>query len=182
MPLIDYTGRRFGPRGVLLVLSRAENTNDGKTQWKCRCELHGKVVIIRGKKLRHRKGCCRQRMKHGHSRVGKISPTYSSWRAMTRRCLEPTNPKYPIYGGANPPVTVCDRWRDKTGFVNFLSDLGKRKRRTTLGRFGDTGSYEPGNCKWMTQREQVANRKKRKLLLVATLFRADRSLCNPALG
>jgi hypothetical protein len=57
---------------------------------------------------------------------------------------------------AIPPVIVCDRWLD---FRNFYADLGERPEGTTLGRYGDTGNYEAGNCTWMTSVEQVRNRK-----------------------
>lgn len=53
-------------------------------------------------------------------------------------------------------VDVCVRWHK---FENFLSDMGERPEGTTLGRFGDVGNYEPGNCKWMTWAEQLANRR-----------------------
>lgn len=32
--------------------------------------------------------------------------------------------------------------------------MGERPANTSLGRFLDTGDYRPGNCKWMTYREQ----------------------------
>lgn len=45
--LIDLAGQRFGR---LLVLSRADNSNSGVTQWNCRCDC-GKNVIVRGVSL-----------------------------------------------------------------------------------------------------------------------------------
>jgi hypothetical protein len=163
--VIDLTGKRFGP---LVVLGRAKNAvNDGKPQWRCRCELHGKELTIRRANLVRRKGCCQGRgFKHGHNRgPGKISPTYSSWQAMNARCYQPTSPRYSNYGGANPPVTVCDRWRGKNGFVNFLNDLGERKPGTTLGRFGDMGNYEPGSCAWQTWEEQGIEQHKKYFVM-----------------
>jgi hypothetical protein len=96
---------------------------------------------------------------HGHTSGDYMSPTYMSWFAMKQRCLNPNHVGYPKYGGATPPITVCDRWLGPDGFTNFLADLGERPAGTTLGRFGDVGNYEPGNCKFMTWAEQVANRR-----------------------
>ena len=62
--------------------------------------------------------------------------TYESWYNMKRRCA--TNEYY-----AN--VEVCERWKD---YHNFLEDMGYRPRGTVLGRKGDMGNYEPGNCEW----------------------------------
>ena len=78
---------------------------------------------------------------------------------MKQRCFNPNTERYPKYGALG--VTICDRWNISKGgsFQNFLSDMGERPAGTSLGRFGDVGNYEPGNCKWMTQAEQVANRR-----------------------
>ena len=69
---------------------------------------------------------------------------------MKARCNNPNNIKYSSYGGKG--IRVHSRW-DK--FESFLSDMGERPVGTTLGRFGDLGDYEPGNCLWMTAEEQV---------------------------
>lgn len=78
-----------------------------------------------------------------------------------QRCYNPKNEHYGYYGGAG--VTVCDRWRGKDGFKNFRADVGRRPVNTSIGRFDDMGNYEPGNCKWMTVKEQkLEQRKKNK--------------------
>jgi hypothetical protein len=82
---------------------------------------------------------------HGHS--VKSSATYRSWANMLQRALN-RNGKNPTYAD----VDVCPRWRES--FENFLADMGPRPEGTTLGRFGDVGNYEPGNCAWQTRREQ----------------------------
>lgn len=40
--------------------------------------------------------------------------------------------------------------------------MGDRPEGTTLGRFGDTGNYEPGNVAWMTVEEQAAEQAKKR--------------------
>lgn len=40
-------------------------------------------------------------------------------------------------------------------FSNFLADMGERPEGTSLGRLGDKGNYEPGNCQWQTAAEQA---------------------------
>ena len=69
---------------------------------------------------------------------------------MKGRCLNPSSLRWRHYGGAG--VKVCDRWML---FSNFLADMGERPNGTTLGRFGDLGDYEPGNCQWQTSKEQA---------------------------
>lgn len=161
--LIDISGQIFGK---LLIIKRAENDKRGLACWLCKC-LCGRETTVRGSDLRsgRTKGCGCGASKHGHtSSLGnrKTSLSFNSWRAMKARCLNPNATDYSSYGGRG--ISVCDRWKDS--FENFLVDLGERPQGTSLGRFGDSGNYEPGNCKFMTWVEQTANR------------RPDRKYCN----
>jgi hypothetical protein len=138
-------------------------------------DKHGEETIVLGISLRSgntqscgcknieiissRKGTLNPAFKHGHShKEGQPgSPTYVSWRAMKKRCLDPNAEKWPKYGGANPPIKICERWLGEEGFTNFLTDLGERPKGTTLGRFHDVGDYEPSNVAWMTPMQQRQN-------------------------
>jgi hypothetical protein len=93
--------------------------------------------------------------RHGHSRNGRMSPTYSSYTAMLSRCCCPTCTAYPEYGGKG--VTVCDRWRNS--FLAFLSDMGERPLGTSLDRIDNEGHYDPWNCRWSTYKAQARNRR-----------------------
>jgi hypothetical protein len=73
--------------------------------------------------------------------------------------MNPNSNRFAAYGGANPPVRVCDRW---LSFEAFYEDMGERPEGTTLGRFGDSGDYEPGNCAWQTNQEQGTEQAKKR--------------------
>jgi hypothetical protein len=160
----DLTGRRFGR---LVVKERAGSDKRGNALWLCVCDDGNKKTVL-GLDLAkgHTKscGCLRQEMavitntKHGHA-TGGVSPEYVSWRKMIDRCRYPSEMSWKNYGGRG--IKICDRWLGEDGFKNFLADLGERPPGTTLGRFGDIGNYEPGNCKWMTSKEQARNRRPR---------------------
>lgn len=93
---------------------------------------------------------------HGHCPASGPSPTYQSWQMMKDRCtnLKRMGPTHALY--KNRGITVCDRWLQS--FDNFLADMGERPAGTSLDRFPDNqGNYEPGNCRWATQKQQMRN-------------------------
>lgn len=94
--------------------------------------------------------------KHGHWMGRRASPTHNSWAQMKKRCLNPTDTNFPVYGGAG--ITVCEQWKD---FEAFLADVGERPSlQHSLDRWPrGTGNYEPGNVRWATRSEQALNRK-----------------------
>lgn len=95
---------------------------------------------------------------HGHARVDKNTPTYRSWINMKNRCCCPNSTNYRHYGGRG--ISVCDRWRDS--YENFLADMGERPEGKSIDRIDVAGNYEPSNCRWATQSEQLRNRRPRQ--------------------
>ena len=82
------------------------------------------------------------------------TPTYHSWEAMIQRCENPNNSRYKDWGGRG--IKVCERWHD---FRNFFADMGVRSFGLMLDRINNDGNYEPGNCRWATQKEQNNNKR-----------------------
>lgn len=69
------------------------------------------------------------------------------WRSMLYRCKTHKN-----YAGR---IKVCERWQV---FENFYADMGDPPPGKSLDRYPNNhGDYEPGNCRWATQKEQIAN-------------------------
>ena len=146
----DMTGMKFGK---LKVISRFnENTKCGNAKWICLCEC-GNKTIVNGAKLRNGStiscGCYRKR-KNGKSKTR----IYGIWRQMHRRCENEKHDHFERYGGRG--IKVCKEWADffqfelwafKNGYNNTLS----------IDRIDGDGNYEPANCRWISQKEQMNN-------------------------
>jgi hypothetical protein len=111
-------------------------------------------------------------LKHGHTALEQMSPTYNSWRAMIERCTNPKSEKYYAYGAKG--IRVCERW---LLFQNFLQDMGKRPHGKTIDRYPDrSGNYERGNCRWATPKEQSANSSRTSMLVYQGQLRSRKEV------
>lgn len=163
--LIDITGQRFG-RLVVLCRIPSDSTAGGtvRTRWKVLCDC-GNLIETRGHNLRSGDtkscGCLIQDVlaernhKHGHC----STRTYRIWLNMKQRCNNPANKNWADYGGRG--IRICERWRD---FSAFFLDMGEAPAWGSIDRINNDGGYEPGNCRWATQRQQCQNTRRNRFI------------------
>jgi hypothetical protein len=164
MKFVDLTGLKFSR---LTVMKRIGYAKDGHITWSCLCEC-GKEIIVPGNSLRsgNTKSCgCLYKekiknglnLKHGLAR-NKKSKIYKTWQDMKSRCFNKNNKDYKNYGERG--ITVCERWLNKkTGFENFLEDIGEIPKGLTLDRIDNNGNYDFNNWKLSSRKEQRRNQR-----------------------
>ena len=158
---IDMTGRTIGR---LLVIEECGRSSDGQVLWRCRCEC-GREVIVRGDHLRHEDitscGCYqRERSAETHTTHGmRKTRLYSVWRDMLARAgvckgaSENAKRHYQDRG-----ITVCDDWTIFENFRDWALSHGYKKG-LQIDRVNNDAGYCPENCRWVTPKENMNNRR-----------------------
>lgn len=171
MLIESVVGSQFGRLVALSEMPPRPNPSGGKSRMiLCRCVCGAELPVIlsnlrRGNTLScgclHRERSSQSSYRHGHSKAGVTSGTYTAWVNMRERCRNENVDSFKSHGGRG--IAVCDRWIDS--FENFLSDMGERPSQNhSLDRIDNDGHYDPSNCRWATSTEQARNKRSNALL------------------
>lgn len=127
----------------------------------CRCECGAEKGVYAStlrKGLSQSCGCLRAELHQVQIRTHGLAEheLYNTWLAITHRCTRPSHRDWANYGGRG--ITVCERWLGPDGLVSFIADMGPRPTpKHSVDRIDNNKGYEPGNCQWATQKQQMSN-------------------------
>jgi hypothetical protein len=123
---------------------------------KCKCGKEKEIQLahLRNGASTQCIGCAGKNNKHALKHGLISSPEYITWLAMKQRCYDSKRHNYKHYGERG--IIICERWLNS--FENFYADMGPRPSpKHSIDRINNDGNYEPVNCRWATQKEQVNN-------------------------
>lgn len=155
----NLVGKKFGK---LTVISRAENTKDGKARWLCKCDcgkIKSKSVTtydLQSGKVKSC-GCLYYVSNKGRNKTHGLtnSRLHRIWSGIHSRCFYKGNFSFEHYGGRG--ITVCQEWTNFNSFYDWAMANGYAEN-LTIDRIDVNGNYEPSNCRWVDMKTQQNNR------------------------
>ena len=167
-------GTRFFRRVTLTAPRLIPNRKQPYIQ--CRCDCGTVSEVLARDLTRGASGSCgcysrevtsRIKTTHGgtcgSSHGVKRKPIYSRWKAMRSRCNTHSHTSYAQYGGRG--IGICPEWDSFESFRAWAIPSGF-KEDLELDRIDNNADYSPGNCRWVTSK-QNKNNKKQSLYLTA---------------
>lgn len=163
MKLNDLSGKKFGN---LTVIERVQSPKRKRVKWKCLCDC-GAVTVTSGDRLirgvTKSCGCLAKKALRDGGLANKKYPDDSQrlqqiLHGMKNRCNNKNTASYQYYGGRG--IQVCDEWNnDFMAFYNWAKNNGYSDE-LSIDRIDNEKNYEPVNCRWATQSEQMENRRR----------------------
>lgn len=153
----DKTGKRYG-RWLVVALAGHTDKSPHRSLWLCRCECGNERVLNSATLSDGASNSCGCLQKEAVSRAntthgGSYSRLYKQWTSMKGRCQNPNDKQYSLYGGRG--IFVCQEWIDS--FDVFAKYVGEKPKGKSLDRIDNNDGYRPGNVRWATSSQQLAN-------------------------
>lgn len=168
------TGDRFGK---WTAVGNGYYDPEGRAVALCRCDCGNERVQLIGNLLRGGKGkngtdyacmrCAHRQLRadradlyvNAQTHGGSKSRLYKTWRGMLGRCTYECNASWERYGGRG--IKVCDEWlsfesfRDWALANGYIEPAAGERSPLVIDRIDPDGNYEPANCQWVTQQENI---------------------------
>lgn len=98
-----------------------------------------------------------------HNETQYNSRLYRIWIGINKRCYNKKSTGYKYYGGKG--IKVCNEWYDNYILFKKWALSNGYKNNLTIDRINNDKNYYPGNCRWITKKEQSRNQTSTKMNL-----------------
>lgn len=156
----QYIGKIYG---CYKIISRTgERANDGHIIYNCECIHCGTIKQMQLSSIKYSNNTkCTHYITFGdivipnalendtipNKRLRKI------YLHILRRCYEPNNKDYNIYGGKG--IKVCAEWLNNPNSFYQWSILNGYDKELTIDRIDENKGYAPDNCRWVSREENA---------------------------
>lgn len=155
-----------------LIITSAPIKRGGRTFVTVQCDC-GKTkeadyFFVKGGRVKScgclRKELTAERMKNNTTHGFSKFPLYQVWKAIIRRCYNPSDISYKRYGAKG--VTMCDEWRnDFLAFNNWCMSNGWEKgKQIDKDKAGTGRLYSPETCVVISRQENCWLRKTSRMI------------------
>lgn len=175
----NLAGQKFGRLTAVLPEMKKD-----RVYWVCKCDC-GNSTLVSASNLTTGQvrscGCLKREFASAvasarnktHGMFG--SRLYKIWSGMVCRCENAKHPYYERYGGRG--IRICDEWRnDNSSFFEWALENGYRDG-LTIDRISNDGDYEPGNCRFVSVKQQQLNKSSNTIVSVGGLDLPITEMC-----
>ncbi len=160
MNKVDYIGKKIGKLTIVAFVEKRK----GHSYYLCKCDCGNEKTLCISNIVTGNTKSCGCIRKIGTRKTHGLSNTriHHTWCGMKQRCYNINLKEYKYYGARG--IKVCKEWIDDfMNFYNWAIDNGYNDD-LSIDRIDVNGDYEPDNCRWVTQKEQVRNVRTNKLI------------------
>lgn len=171
---------KFG-RLTVIDLFYQESARGRRIRANCLCQCGNKTDTLTANLMNGTSKSCgclslESKTTHGLTANRKKPDLYNIWDGMLRRSSgKKQAQRSKTYMKISHEYGIYEPWRS---FEQFCKDMGPRPSKNhSLDRIDNEKGYYPGNCRWATHKEQVANRSHYKKYLVFGEYLTQVEIC-----